>query len=192
MGFRASPEGGRKMSKVRHKVFISYHQDDEDEVNDFVETFDEERDVFIARALGTEMDPTIINSADTDYVMRRIRELYLKDSTVTAVLIGKCTWARRYVDWEIQASLRHGEKTTPNGLLGILLPSMGNRAKAPNRLSINLNGDNADEGYARWYVYPTRKDSLANLLDDAFQARTSRADLIDNPRDRFKYNKTCP
>ena len=47
------------------------------------------------------MEQDIIDIDNTDYVMRRIRELYLKDSTVTIVLIGKCTWARRSIDWEI-------------------------------------------------------------------------------------------
>jgi len=50
------------MSNVRHKVFISYHHDDQDEVEDFVETFDREREVFIARALGTEMSQDVIDS----------------------------------------------------------------------------------------------------------------------------------
>ena len=35
------------------------------------------------------MEQDIIDSDNTDYVMSRIRELYLKDSTVTIVLIGK-------------------------------------------------------------------------------------------------------
>lgn len=176
---------------IRHKVFISYHHDDQDEVEDFVQTFDHERDVFIARALGVEMDQDIIDSDNTDYVMRRIRELYLKDSTVTIVLIGKCTWARKYVDWEIQASLRHGDTVTPNGLIGIVLPSAGKKPTAPERLRLNLKGDNSDEGYARWYWYPDRKDTLRNQIEDAFQARKNRDNLIENPRDRFKYNRTC-
>ena len=180
------------MSDVRHRCFISYHHDDEDEVQDFIKTFDEERDVFIARALGTDMEQGIIDSDDTDYVMRRIRELYLKDATVTIVLIGKCTWARRYVDWGIQASLRHGETVTPLGLLGILLPSMGKKANAPERLDANLKDKDGNELYARWYVYPQRKDTLANRIDDAFGARSSRADLIVNTRDRFKINRPCP
>jgi len=178
------------MSEVKHKVFISYyHYDDQNEVEEFIETFDHDREVFITRALGIEQD--IIDSDDTDYVMRRIRELYLKDSSVTIVLIGKCTWTRRYVDWEIQASLRHGETVTPNGLLGIVLPSAGEKPVPPDRLKQNLKGENSDEGYARWHWYPQTKDSLANWIEDAFQARTSRAHLIVNPRDRFKYNKTC-
>ena len=180
------------MSEVKRKVFISYHHDDQDEAEEFIETFDQEREVFIARALGVGMEQDIIDSDDTDYVMRRIRELYLKDSTVTIVLIGKCTWARRYVDWEIQASLRHGETVTPNGLLGIKLPSYKKNGY-PDRLNKNLKQDEKQEDcYARVIDYPKRKDTLASGIEDAFQARNSRAYLIVNPRDRFKYNRTCP
>lgn len=178
------------MTEVRHKVFISYHHADQKEVDDFIATFDKERKVFITRALGV-MAQDIIDSDDTDYVMRRIRELYLKDSTVTIVLIGKCTWARRYVDWEIQASLRHGEKVTPNGLLGVKLPSYKNNGY-PDRLNKNLKQNEGQEDcYARVIDYPTRKDTLAAWIEDAFQARTSRAHLIVNPRERFRYNRQC-
>ena len=137
------------------------------------------------------MADDIINSDDTNYVMRRIRELYLKDSTVTIVLIGKCTWARRYVDWEIQASLRQGETIKPNGLLGIKLPSYNNNGY-PERLNMNLLQDDEQEDcYARVINYPKRKDTLKNAIEDAFQARTKRRHLIVNPRDRYKYNRHC-
>jgi hypothetical protein len=179
------------MNGIRHKVFISYHHNDQLEVEEFCNTFHYERDVCITRALGVGMTRDIIDKTDTDYVMRRIRNLHLKNSTVTIVLIGKCSWARKYIDWEIQASLRHGDVATPNGLIGIVLPSAGKRPKPPERLSKNLKGDKSDVGYARWYWYPRRKDQLANWLDDAFQARTSRAHLIENPRDSFKYNRNC-
>jgi len=180
------------MSEIRHKVFISHHKDDTDEVNDFIDTFDHEREVFITRVLGAGMEQDIIDSTNTDYVMSQIRKLYLKDSTVTIVLIGKCTWARRYVDWEIQASLRHGETVTPNGLLGIKLPSY-NKSGYPDRLNKNLNqNDQQKDCYARVINYPTHKDTLTNQIEDAFQSRTSRAHLIVNPQDRFKNNKVCP
>lgn len=132
-----------------------------------------------------------INSNDTVYVMRRIRELYLKSSTVTIVLIGRCTWARRYVDWEIQASLRHGDVVTPNGLLGIVLPSVGSDPTAPERLSLNLKGSNSDQGYARWYWYPRTENDLVGWIEDAYAARTTRDYLIENPRERFANNRTC-
>ena len=178
------------MSYVRHKTFISYHHADQQEVDDFIRTFGA-WGVFIARSLGTEMDPTIINSTDEGYVMQRIRELYLEDSTVTLVLVGRCTWARRYVDWELQASLRSGETVTPNGLLGVVLPSVGENPRPPHRLSINLPPGGGRPGYAQWYWYPTSPGDIANWIEDAFDARTSRRHLITNPRLRFPRNQIC-
>ena len=47
-------------------------------MDEFIRTFDHDRDVFVARAIGTdEAMETLIGSDDTDYVMRRIREKYL-------------------------------------------------------------------------------------------------------------------
>lgn len=180
------------MTTARHKCFISYHHADQDEVDQFISTFDHDRDVFIARGLGQEMAQDIINSDDTTYVMRRIKELYLRDSTVTIVLMGKCTWARKYVDWEIQASLRHGDTVTPNGLLGIKLPSYPARGGSfPNRFNINLKGDGQADCYARWMEYPSRKDSLANAIDAAFSRRRTHTNWITNPRERFINNRAC-
>jgi len=76
------------MANVRRKCFISYHHADQEEVDKFVRTFDHERNIFIS-LLGKEMSQDIIDSTDTDYVMRRIRERYLSDSTVTIVMLGK-------------------------------------------------------------------------------------------------------
>ena len=155
------------MTKVRHRCFISYHHKDQDEVDEFIQTFDHDRDVFIARGLGEEMSQDIIESDDTLYVMKRIRELYLRDSTVTLVMMGKCTGARRYVDWELQASLRSGETITPNGLLGIKLPSYPKKGGTfPNRLNLNLKqSDDQEDCYARRVEYPVRTDTIANAID---------------------------
>ena len=179
------------MNSVRHKVFVSYHHEDQEEVDAFIETFDTERDVFISRGVGIDFEDDIINSDNTDYVMRRIRELYLQDSTVTIVLIGKCTWARKYVDWELQSSLRSGATVTPNGLLGIKLPSFDSNNVYPDRLNKNLKEEGQDDCYARCIKYPTRKDTLATYIEDAFKARSTRINLINNPRDRFTYNRSC-
>src|SRR5690606_9063791 len=107
---------------VRRKCFISYHHDgDQGAVDTLIRQFDHGRNLFIARGLGQEMPGDVINSTDPEYVMRRIRELFISDSSVTIVVLGRCTWARRYVDWEIQASLRYSDESLPNGLLGIRL-----------------------------------------------------------------------
>lgn len=165
---------------VRHKCFVSYHQADKKAVDGFVEKFS---GGFIRR--GMEMTDDIINSNNPDYVMKRIRELYLKDSTVTIVLIGRCTWARRYVDWEVQSSLRQPADGLPNGLVAIQL--WESYKTLPNRVQLNL-----DSGYSKFYKYPASQAGFDSIVDEAFNARTTLASKIANPRDRFKYNRTCP
>ena len=97
---------------IRHKCFLSYHHGDQAAVQEFIDKFDSTHNVFIARAIS--MPDDVINSDDSDYVMSRIRTLYLRDSTVTIVLAGACTWARKLVDWEVQASLRQPANALPN------------------------------------------------------------------------------
>jgi hypothetical protein len=71
------------MSFVKRKVFISYHHADQIEVDTFIRTFSSIGQTFLYRGLGVEMADDIINSNNTDYVMRKIRERYIQDSTVT-------------------------------------------------------------------------------------------------------------
>lgn len=71
-----------------------------------------------------------IDSEDEDYIMRKIREDYLSDSTVTIFLIGSRSseymgkYEQRLIKRELQASLYNGANNTRNGILGIVLPSM--------------------------------------------------------------------
>ncbi len=73
-----------------------------------------------------------INSIDEDYIMKKIREDYLSDSTVTIYLIGDHSAEnsffkiQTFIKKELQASLYNGENNTKNGILGIVLPSMYN------------------------------------------------------------------
>lgn len=174
------------MSIIKRKVFISHYKGDRDEVDGFIEDFS---DVFIPKVLGANDNDDFIDSANTDYVMQRIREKYLGDSTVTIVLIGSCTHSRRYVDWEIKSSLRRGQYT-PNGLLGILLPSQGKSAHLPPRFKENWEKGEIN-CYARYRAYPSFAQQLADWIEDAYQARTSRTHLIQNSQDMMKYNSKC-
>jgi hypothetical protein len=178
---------------ARHKCFISYHKADQAEVTKFIQDFSKDDQVFISRAVS-EMNDNIVNSTDDDYVMRRIRELYLTDSTVTIVLVGKCTWARKYVDWEVMSSLRNDTNNKRSGLLAITLPSVANSSskKLPDRVDDNVSGTNGDEGYARWKKYPTSSQALESWIEDAFNARTNRASLVKNGRARRVNNGSCP
>jgi len=164
---------------MAHKCFLSYNSADKAAVDKFCETFSGS---FIRR--GLKMEDDIIDSNNTDYVMQRIRQLYLQDSTVTIVLIGKCTWARRFVDWEVQASLRNPADGYPNGVVAIQL--WESYKTLPNRVQLNV-----DSGYSKFYKYPSSSKGLENIIDEAWNARFDSQNLIVNPRDRFSYNRTC-
>lgn len=172
----------------KHKVFISHYKGDRTEVDKFIQTFAQHYGVFTPYVLGAGDNDDFINSTDTDYVMSQIRKKYLQDTTVTIVLVGSCTHSRRYVDWEIKSSLRQGEQL-PNGLLAIALPSQGNSAYLPPRFIQNWKEDGS--GYAKFYSYPTSPQMLANWIENAYQARFTKAHLISNCQEMMKYNACC-
>lgn len=174
---------------TRRKVFISHYKGDKTEVDDFIDYFGNEEKVFTPFVLGANDNDDFINSANTDYVMGQIRKKYLQDTTVTIVLIGSCTHSRRYVDWEIKSSLTQGQ-TLPNGLIGILVPSQRNSAHLPPRFKENWEKKH-ENCYARYRSYPCDSTQLGQWIDDAFNARKSRAHLIHNSQDMMKYNRKC-
>jgi hypothetical protein len=173
---------------IRRKCFISYHHADQAYVDAFIKAYDELHDIFIARQLGS-MPEDVIDSMDSDYVMGRIRSDYIKDSTVTILLVGRCTWARRYVDWEIQSSLRSGSVYVPNGLLGIKLPTF---TYWPERFNSNLQSEGQADCYGRWLTWENATvDALSAAIEAAFMRRTTHLSYITNPRARFTNNKEC-
>jgi len=171
---------------TRRKVFISHYKGDHEAVEKFIRDYSS---VFIPRVLGANENYEFVESNNTDYVMRVIRQKYLEDTTVTTVLTGDCTHSRRYVDWEIKSSLTQGSQT-PNGLIGILLPYKGTQGHLPERFKDNWNSENQD-CYARYYSYPTSEQQLGAWIDDAFDSRTTRREYIKNTQDMMKYNGKC-
>ncbi|EBV1887500.1 hypothetical protein DN122_01460 [Salmonella enterica subsp. enterica serovar Coquilhatville] len=96
-----------------HKTFLSYHHANEQDLKDnIIETLG--GDAFIDKSIS---DGDISTDVSDDYIMRKIREDYLEDSTVTVVLIGLETSSRPFVNSEIQASL-WGDN--PAGLIGVI------------------------------------------------------------------------
>jgi MTH538 TIR-like domain (DUF1863) len=178
----------RKSDSSRRKCFVSYHVADIDEVSTFLETFGPE---FIPRSVGVTEEDDFIDSTDEDYIKRRIREMYLSDSTVTIVLMGKCTWSRKFVDWEISSSLRDDTKNKRSGLLVITLPSMSNTSRLSDRIKDNWKKDEPAESYALYKGYPTSASVLKADIESAFVARTSKADKVDNSRDLRTNNGSC-
>ena len=172
---------------VKHRCFVSYHKVNSAAVKNFVEEFAE---VFTARTVGVTDEDDFINSEDTEYVMRRIREKYLSNTTVTIVLIGECTKARKYVDWEIASSLRNDPVNGRSGLLAINMKSVGSRALAPPRLYDNYDSKNRAGSYALYQTYPSTATVLRNAIQAAFDRRETHTP--NNTRILFKNNRQCP
>lgn len=175
---------------TKRKVFISFHQKDQTEVEDFIGHWAEREGLFIPKVLGISDNDDFINSENPDYVMGQIRRRYLGDSTVTIVLVGTCTHSRRYVDWELKASLRQGENYIPNGVMGITLPSWRKEAPLPQRLKENWASGHQN-CYARYWVAPGTADDLIGFIEDAYNARTQRPHLIQNGSTMMRYNRKC-
>lgn len=174
---------------TKRRVFISHYKGDKAEVEAFVDYFANQHGVFTPYVLGANNNDDLIDSSDPDYVMTQIRKKYLRDTTVTIVLVASCTHSRRYVDWEIKSSLTQGQYA-PNGLMGIILPSKGSNADLPPRLEANWTKGHTN-CYARYWVYPTSPEELGGLIEDAYSARTTRVHLISNSQEMMRYNARC-
>jgi hypothetical protein len=190
----------------KRKVFISSFHNDRAEVDAFIWRWSTIEGVFSAKALCTFDNDDFINSTNPEYVMSEIRRKYIGDASVTIVLIGRCTHSRRYVDWEIKASLRQGE-SLPNGLLAYVLssaipPATGaygmplertQRAwpALPERLAANWNYHEPQNSYSRYFELPDSASLLRQQIEDAFWDRTNRANLIKNDSNIMKNNAKC-
>ena len=185
----------------KRNVFISSFHDDRREVDAFIYHWATLEGVFTPKALCTFDNEDFINSDNPEYVMGEIRRKYIGDASITIVLVGECTHSRRYVDWEIKASLRRGQ-SLPNGLLAYVLPSAMPRFDAargistaypdmPPRLAANWNKNQQHACYARYYVPPNSAEALRQNIESAFWDRTNRAHLIKNDSDMMRYNSRC-
>ena len=107
-----------------HKVFISYYHRDDQRYKDALVKFGTTNSIFIDESVDTG------DISDDDLSDERIREIirdeYLRDSTVTIVLVGTETKRRKHVDWEIYSSMYDGTVNKKSGILVITLPTTYN------------------------------------------------------------------
>ena len=176
------------MQAQKHKVFVSYHHaNDQAYRNAFEALFSQQHGVFLSKSVQIG---DIIETLPTDSIRQKVRDEYLRDSTVTVVLIGTQTWQRRHVDWEISSSLRETLHSSRSGLLGIILPTHPSYGKStydagiiPPRLA-----DNQVCGYASIYHWSNDPSTVAGWIEDAFQRR--KASTPDHSYPHFVNNKT--
>jgi hypothetical protein len=155
------------------KVFVSYHHHgDQNYYNAFSASFHDNYDVVYDNSVERTID-----SDDVDYVMRQIREKYITGTSCTIVLVGVETWRRKYVDWEIKASL-----DKEHGLIGVYLTSApvrpDGKITVPDRLY-----DNIQSGYASFVSWNAITASAESLRTHIAVAKSRDTRLIVNSRD---------
>lgn len=169
----------------RHKVFVSFHHEDQEWKNRFV------------KMMGDSILNQSVDDGDIDDQLRvgtirqNIREGFIVNATVTVVLIGICTWQRKHVDWEISYSLRKTQNKDRCGLLGILLPSHPDYDTGkyhpnlvPPRLAANSNDS---DSYAAIYSWSTNPNTIQQWIHDAYNRRNRL--LPDNSEIQFAHNR---
>lgn len=203
-------------STPRRKVFLSYHHEEDQWYKDLFLHF--RRDDVVDKSVGDgDIDSDDLKVETT---RQYIRDDFIADATVTIVLIGRCTWRRKHVDWEIGSSLRDTDKNRRCGLMGILLPTHPDFAKRwqevnprllPPRFADNWGGPTSFARLHKWpeiwdpesYRWRHRqamspgqrniRDGIENIrkwIHRAFQDRLRI--LPNNARVQFKNNRSTP
>lgn len=178
---------------MAHKCFISFKKEDQKYREEIDKLFDE------SDVINKGLDKRI-NSSDGDYIMKKIREDYLKDSTVTLFLIGEHSSENEgfdslgqdknyFIKKELQSSLYNGQGNTRNGILGVVLPSMYDRiykgtytcstcGKSHNHVSIN-DSTVIKEFSENYYLEP--HNGCAWSEDERYCVLVKWDDFILNP-----------
>jgi hypothetical protein len=165
----------------KRSVFVSYHHGlDRPWYEKFSHFFSEVYDVF------EDNSPERAKDSDyTDYIMWSVRDNHIKGSSCTIVLCGAETGRRKFVDWEIDATL-----DKEHDLIGVQLPTCTinnlGRALVPGRLH-----DNIASGYAVWVGWHALVQGGPDFLRAQIEtANTKSKSLIQN--DRKKMGRCMP
>lgn len=157
----------------RRRVFVSYHHGgDRNYYDTFCKFYEVKHEI-----VHDNSPQRAIESDDPDYVIRRLREGFLTGASTTIVLCGRNTPGRKYVDWEILASLNQDM-----GLIGIYLPTArrnDDKVIVPDRLH-----DNVASGYALFRAWDTLQNDADALSAWIEESLTRDKALIKNGRDK--------
>lgn len=155
----------------RPKIFISYHHSgDQAYYNYLSDKIHDQLDLVFDNSLDRN-----ISSDNPEYIMQRIRDSFIGGTSCTIVLCGAATYQRKYVDWEIKATL-----DKQHGLIGIklptLIPNAANQLLVPDRFAQNFQS-----GYAIWQTWEALMANPAVIkawIADA--ASRSRAKIVND------------
>lgn len=162
-------------------VFISFHHANDQAYKDELIRLNEQHRIFSNISVDTH---NIADNLPTQTIRQIIRDEYLRDSSVTIVLVGKDTKRRKHVDWEIKSSMIDGSINKKSGILVINLPSTGatsyhvahdNHGEKALLYPETSNWRTIDERQEYERLYPYMPDRIIdNLL-----AQTARISVVN-------------
>ena len=113
----------------RHKVFISYHHNEDQEYKNYLIKLSEYNP--ITKRKQSIFDDYSIRENDVDdrglsdeAVRKIIRDDYIRDASVLILLCGKRTKERKFIDWELHAAMFNTENKPKLGVVVINLPTI--------------------------------------------------------------------
>lgn len=94
------------MANSKHKVFISYHHSNDQAYKEALLSLNDKHNIFIDASVDTG---DIDDRLDDQAIRQKIRDEYLRDSSVTVVLVGRVlSNIRKYVAAFTQGG-KHGK-----------------------------------------------------------------------------------
>ena len=91
------------MDIPRHRIFVSYHHANDQSFKNSLVQWNKDCGQTIFEDLSVDtggIDDTLSDQA----IRQKIRDDYLRSSTVTVLLVGNDTKRRKHVDWELYSS----------------------------------------------------------------------------------------
>ena len=165
------------MEKKTRNCFISYHHNNDQ--NYLVEL----RKVVKSMKVSDYSLKDDIGHLTDETIYKKIRSK-MRTCSVTVILIGSRTGHRKWIDWEIWASLRgyqhpfdSKKSFKPNGLLAIYLPV--DNHSVPDRLK-----DNIKSGYAVSMKWKNLERDFESKVNYAYWKRNNAINKIINSRER--------
>ncbi len=150
-----------------HKVFISYHHKNDQCYKEELLRINERNKIFEDISVDTG---DIDEGLSDEKIREKIRDEYLKNSTVTILLVGQETKKRKHIDWELYSSMYDGTVNKKSGILVVNLPS------------INCNNYWVTHDSERERVYPenTKWESINNRSEFELRHPYMPPRIIDN------------
>ena len=179
MAAGTAPTSGRQQ-EIKPRLFICCSQKDQQYRKRFKDLFGGLFDIdSVSQSASGGEDSNV-------YIQRLIQGEYITVISVVIVLVGKDTWGRKHVDWEIAAALTK-KADGYSGLMGLCLPTHPAYRNIEYKTEIVPYRliDNVKSGYARFYDWTESEGDMRVWIKDAFQARINRVDMISNSRPHY-------